>query len=170
MSDNPYVDPATGHTPGYPRPYVAYPYAAPMREDLNRSGRTVTVERLGKDAPAAYLPKRGQLAIVERVGGRMVRVVTTESEVTGGRDAIVETALRYAAQPPTEFGDPAGDGVSVGLSPALAEGDTRFTHGLIYDVFKVLEAHGYTRSDDNRSTASAMLALGDLVEAFEGRS
>ncbi|MCU1670501.1 MAG: hypothetical protein JWP40_3428 [Blastococcus sp.] len=49
-----------------------------------------------------------------------------------------------------------------------AEGDTRFTTGLIYDVFKVLKAHGYVHPDDGRSTAVAMLALGDLV--FEGRS
>ncbi|MCW2912411.1 MAG: hypothetical protein JWN52_479 [Actinomycetia bacterium] len=49
------------------------------------------------------------------------------------------------------------------------EGDQRFTHGLIYDVFKVLEAHGYTRPDDSRSTAVAMLALGRPRRGVRGR-
>lgn len=52
-----------------------------------------------------------------------------------------------------------------------AKGDTRFTVGLLYDVFAVLKAHGYTAPNNNPSaTGKAMLAVGDLVKAFEGRS
>lgn len=55
------------------------------------------------------------------------------------------------------------------------DGDARFTHGLIHDVFGVLEAHGYRRPsgphrgrDYNRATADAVVALLTLVAAFEG--
>lgn len=88
--------PETEHAPGYPRAYVAWPYVISMREDLASSGRTVTVEQLGKDTPEAYLDRRGELAIVERVDGELVHIVAAESEVPGGRDAIEETARRYA--------------------------------------------------------------------------
>jgi hypothetical protein len=48
--------------------------------------------------------------------------------------------------------------------------DPRFTMGLIYDVFRVLEAHGYRRPDRESSlaTADAVVALLRLVRAFEG--
>lgn len=48
-------------------------------------------------------------------------------------------------------------------------GDDRFTAGLIYDVFKVLEQHGYERTP-NVASGGALAALWDLVKAFEGRS
>jgi hypothetical protein len=51
--------------------------------------------------------------------------------------------------------------------------DPRFTYGLIYDVFTVLEEHGYSRPSDenesNRATGAALVALLQLVREFEGR-
>ena len=48
--------------------------------------------------------------------------------------------------------------------------DPRFTIGLFHDVLKVLEVHGYRAPQgDSRVYAAALLALADLVRAFEGR-
>jgi len=51
--------------------------------------------------------------------------------------------------------------------------DDRFTLGLLVDVQKVLEAHGYRLPTDEQARYIAlgrsMTALGKLVEAFEGR-
>lgn len=56
-------------------------------------------------------------------------------------------------------------------------GDDRFTHGLIYDITKVLEEHGYAppqpgqdgdASARNRAYGSMTLHLFRLVRAFEG--
>ncbi|MBA9001988.1 hypothetical protein [Thermomonospora cellulosilytica] len=53
-----------------------------------------------------------------------------------------------------------------------ADHDSRFTVGLIYDVFQVLERHGYQRpvdeNDRNRATGRSAAALLRLVRAFEG--
>lgn len=53
--------------------------------------------------------------------------------------------------------------------------DHRFTHGLLFDVFRVLEQHGYAlpTEDDrarNRAHSGSLVALGALVREFEGRA
>jgi hypothetical protein len=45
--------------------------------------------------------------------------------------------------------------------------DSRFTFGLIYDVFTLLESHGYQRADD-RHTGLAVGLLLRLARAYEG--
>lgn len=47
-------------------------------------------------------------------------------------------------------------------------GKTRFTMGLILDVFDVLNRHGYTRHSD-QATGAAVGVLMDLVETYEGK-
>lgn len=49
--------------------------------------------------------------------------------------------------------------------------DRRFTNGLIYDVVKVLEAHGYATPDDDghRALGHTVAELWRLCETFEGR-
>lgn len=42
------------------------------------------------------------------------------------------------------------------------------TAGLAYDVFNVLDAHGYTRGGDS-ALGAAIILLGDLIEGYEGR-
>lgn len=42
------------------------------------------------------------------------------------------------------------------------------TAGLTYDIFQVLDQHGYQRGDDSAVGASVLL-LSDLVDAYEGR-
>lgn len=46
--------------------------------------------------------------------------------------------------------------------------DTRFTFGLIADVFAALERHGYRRCD-NAHTGSAVGILMDLAQTYEGK-
>lgn len=46
--------------------------------------------------------------------------------------------------------------------------DKRFTAGLMFDLFAVLERHGYERHGGDRQTAQAMLRCLQLVRAFEG--
>lgn len=43
------------------------------------------------------------------------------------------------------------------------------TAGLTYDVFKVLDAHGFKAGDD-QAVGAAVALLGDLVEGYEGRT
>ena len=49
----------------------------------------------------------------------------------------------------------------------------RFTAGLLFDVFAVLEKHGFEQPTEqqarNRATGAALGALLRLVEIFEGR-
>jgi hypothetical protein len=53
--------------------------------------------------------------------------------------------------------------------PAPDDHDARFTHGLMHDVVKVLEAHGYKMpAGAPAAHARSLLALGDLVRVFEG--
>lgn len=60
------------------------------------------------------------------------------------------------------------------VDETAGELDGRFTHGLLFDVFRVLEQHGYAQPFDerehNRSTSGALVALGALVREFEGRA
>lgn len=50
----------------------------------------------------------------------------------------------------------------------------RFTAGLLFEVFEVLERHGYARPVEeaarNQATGRAFSALFQLVQDFEGRS
>jgi hypothetical protein len=47
--------------------------------------------------------------------------------------------------------------------------DERFNIGLLYDVFKVLEQHGYQKPEESPGAIGrSLLALGDLVRVFEG--
>jgi hypothetical protein len=46
---------------------------------------------------------------------------------------------------------------------------SRFTFGLICDVFQVLEQHGYQRADD-RHTGQAVSLLFRLADVYEGGS
>ncbi|MEV7971477.1 hypothetical protein AB0O34_36630 [Sphaerisporangium sp. NPDC088356] len=51
-------------------------------------------------------------------------------------------------------------------------GDNRFTNGLIYDVIKVLEQHGYKLPSDDLQTSALGRSVGvllELVETYEGR-
>lgn len=58
----------------------------------------------------------------------------------------------------------------------MAEKPERFTNGLIYDVVKVLEAHGYQQppvvdgdpTNRHRALGQTVSALLNLVRAFEG--
>lgn len=51
--------------------------------------------------------------------------------------------------------------------------DPRFTMGLLFEVFALLERHGFNRPSEalaaNRATVRALAELLRLVEAFEGR-
>ncbi|OPG09300.1 hypothetical protein B1L11_26190 [Microbispora sp. GKU 823] len=50
--------------------------------------------------------------------------------------------------------------------------DSRFTTGLIYDVTKVLEKHGYRLPDGEEQTGALGRSVGlllHLVETYEGR-
>lgn len=56
--------------------------------------------------------------------------------------------------------------------PDPAPLDERFTAGLLVDVLAVLDAHGYRPPDGragDRAHGAAMMALGQLVRAYEGR-
>lgn len=46
--------------------------------------------------------------------------------------------------------------------------DARFTNGLVFDAFSLLDAHGYVAGGD-RCLADAMVKLLALVRAYEGR-
>ena len=50
---------------------------------------------------------------------------------------------------------------------AEQDDDPRFTAGLLYDVTKVLEEHGYKAHPD--CSAKALVALLGFVRAFEGK-
>ena len=45
----------------------------------------------------------------------------------------------------------------------------RFTWGLIVDVFKVLEDHGYKRSDYNGDVGKAIGDMLRMVKSYEGK-
>lgn len=45
--------------------------------------------------------------------------------------------------------------------------DDRFTFGLVFDIFGVLERHGYHQSD-NRHTGQALVAIYHLAYAYDG--
>lgn len=48
--------------------------------------------------------------------------------------------------------------------------DGRLTYGLLFEVYAVLDAHGYKRgADDVGVHADALVALLRLTEAYEGR-
>lgn len=47
--------------------------------------------------------------------------------------------------------------------------DARFTYGLLFDVVKVLERHGYVQPTDPAVWADTLLAVMHLTETFEGR-
>ncbi|MFI7134213.1 hypothetical protein ACIBQ1_51705 [Nonomuraea sp. NPDC050153] len=55
----------------------------------------------------------------------------------------------------------------------MSAGEARFTVGLLYDVTRVLEEHGYRppadESERGRAMGRAMSALFELVHAYEGR-
>lgn len=55
----------------------------------------------------------------------------------------------------------------------MSAGDARFTFGLLYDVTRVLEEHGYQPPADKtqrgQATGKTMSALLELVRAYEGR-
>lgn len=50
--------------------------------------------------------------------------------------------------------------------------DVRFNAGLLHDVLSVLDEHGYAppAGSANRAYADSVVALGDLVRAYEGRT
>ena len=53
------------------------------------------------------------------------------------------------------------------------DNDPRFTMGLLFEVFELLERHGFKRPAEglaaNHATARALVELLRLVEAFEGK-
>lgn len=55
----------------------------------------------------------------------------------------------------------------------MSAGEERFTVGLLYDVTRVLEQHGYQPPADEtkrgRAIGRAMSALFELVHAYEGQ-
>lgn len=53
--------------------------------------------------------------------------------------------------------------------PADDNNDPRFTAGLLYDVFKLLEQHGYKQGPEAADTSRALVALLQLTRAYEGR-
>ncbi|GAA5045527.1 hypothetical protein HNP84_002607 [Thermocatellispora tengchongensis] len=54
----------------------------------------------------------------------------------------------------------------------MADDDARFTWGLVYDVWKVLEAHGYRLPAEDtpryRALGEMLSRLLELTRAFEG--
>lgn len=52
----------------------------------------------------------------------------------------------------------------------MKDDDSRFTAGLLFDVFEVLEKHGYRKKLNNAGHARALLLLLELVMLFEGQS
>jgi Cft2 family RNA processing exonuclease len=54
------------------------------------------------------------------------------------------------------------------LTVPAEQAENRFNLGLLSDVFKVLDAHGYSRGKDSKIYADSMTALLALTEAYEG--